>query len=409
MSNELEQPLCSYRWVIIAVVWLTQFMGMFAQFQLAPLAYLIIPALEISPGQFAMILTSPMLAGIIFSIPGGMLGDRFGVKVVVSIAFLFSFLGTFLRFAAGSFWPMFGMMFFTGFAVSLLTANISKLIGTWFPGKHMGVGMGIYSSATGSGMAVALAVSALFPTLRMAYMISGVMMLVAWILWVVLIREIKPTGARNTPMLPAVHYLKHAAKNKNVWLMGLALMFFMACNVTLPGFLPTALSVAKGLSPVDAGLMASVLMIATIVGAIFGPLIAGRLGKFKPYLVITSLMGSISIYIVWSTPLGLINWIFLIISGLMLGTITPIMLSFPFLIPEIGPVYAGSAGGIVSSIMVIGGFVFPSFIFAPLAGSNFTLLFGLCSISLILLAFITLFISEVGDKARNKSTEENEK
>jgi len=48
----------------------------------------------------------------------------------------------------------------------------------------------------------------------------------------------------------------------------------------------------------------------------------------------------------------------------------PMIASLPMLLPEIGPVYAGSAGGIIATLQVIGAVVAPTFIITPLAGSS---------------------------------------
>jgi hypothetical protein len=71
----------------------------------------------------------------------------------------------------------------------------------------------------------------------------------------------------------------------------------------------------------------------------------------------------------------------------------------PMLLPEIGPVYAGSAGGIIVTLMVLGAVLIPTFIITPLAGSNVTVLFGLAALCFALLIIPALFLPELGSRA----------
>jgi NNP family nitrate/nitrite transporter-like MFS transporter len=70
------------------------------------------------------------------------------------------------------------------------------------------------------------------------------------------------------------------------------------------------------------------------------------------------------------------------------------------LLPEIGPVYAGSAGGIVGTLQVIGAVFIPSFILTPIAGHNYNLFFALGSVCFLLVGIVTLLLPELGVKAR---------
>lgn len=160
MSDGQQQPQSSYRWVILIVMWLATFIGTFAQFQFAALAYRLIPALKLTTAQFASILSAPMLPAIFLSVAAGAAADRFGVKRVVTVGFVFAVAGIFLRITATGFWTMLIFMLMGGMASAFINANISKLMGTWFPPSQMGTAVGAYMSAGSAGMAIALATTA---------------------------------------------------------------------------------------------------------------------------------------------------------------------------------------------------------------------------------------------------------
>jgi NNP family nitrate/nitrite transporter-like MFS transporter len=89
-------------------------------------------------------------------------------------------------------------------------------------------------------------------------------------------------------------------------------------------------------------------------------------------------------------------WILLAIAGFLAGSPMPILFTLPIRLKEIGPVYAGSAGGIVGTVQMAGGFVLPTFVIANIAGNNFHLLFNLGCLLFIMIAVVTLFLPELG-------------
>lgn len=396
--NDTPKP-APYRWVILMVMWLSTFIGCLAQFQVAALAFKIIPELHLTSSQFALIMSAPMLPAVLLSLAAGSLADRFGVKRVVTLGFAFSVVGVYFRYAATDFTTMFIMMILAGLSSALLNANAAKLLGAWFPMEKMGTAMGLYFSSAATGITVALATSAMFPSSKSAFITAGIFMLVVWIAWMALIKA-KPEGAPDPLVMPVSKYIGVVAKSKNVWLVGLGMMFFMGSNMAFSGFLPNALNAVRGVDPVTAGLMASIVTIGTMLGAIVGPAMSDRVGRIKPFLAPVCILGAIAMYASWVVPTGAIMWATLFVLGIFMGISSPLLMAFPMLLPEIGPTYAGTAGGMIATLQLLGAFIIPAFIIIPLAGSNFSMLFGLSSLFFLLLGVVSLFLPELGAKAR---------
>ena len=402
MNHSPKEMLSPYRWVILAIMWATTFIAIASQFQLAALAYKIIPEFNLSSGQFAMVLTAPMLPAVLLSLAAGALADRFGVKNIVSIGFAFSVVGVYFRYAATNFGELFILMFFSGLCPALLNANAAKLLGAWFPREKMGTAMGIYFSSSGAGIGVALATTALFPSTKSAFITAGLVTLVVWILWMLLVKA-KPEGIPDLPVMPVSKYIGVVASSRNIWLVGVALMFFMGANMTISGFLPNALNEVRGINPITAGFMASIVTFGTVLGSIVGPAVSDRIGRIKPFLAPVAVLGAIVMYLAWLAPQGASMWVLLGVLGILMGVSSPLFMSFPMLLPEIGPAYAGTAGGLIATLQLMGAVIIPSFIIAPIAGQNYDMLFALGSVSLLLVGIVAVFLPELGSKAVAKT------
>ena len=397
--NDSGKPVQSpYRWVVLIVAMLAGFIGSYAQFQLPPLAYKLMPALHLSTSQFAALMGGPMTGAVFVSILGGALADRYGVKNIVTAGLVLAVIGCTFRYNASSFWPFFFLTILAGMASALLTSNLSKLFGAWFTPEQMGTVVGIYMISPMLAGFSATATTALFPSDATAFIFSGIACLVILVFWLIFAKN-KPAGAPAPAVLPATQYLGKAARSRGIWLAGIGMFFVMGSTMTFADFLPNVLHDLRGISPVQAGFYGSLATFGGIFGCFLGPIICNRLGVMKTFLVIMGVLGAAGTYWSWQVPVGPAIVIALTLAGFLQSTVSPLLLSVPMLLPEIGPVYAGSGGGIISTLQVLGAVVVPTFVITPLAGSNSTILFGLAAVCFALLILPALFLPELGSRA----------
>jgi NNP family nitrate/nitrite transporter-like MFS transporter len=398
MSTADESGLSPYRWVILAIAMLGTFIGSYAQFQLPPLAYKLMPALNLSPSQFSALMAGPMTGSLFICILGGALADRFGVKKVVAVGFFFSVIGCYFRSVTDSFWPFLLMTVLAGLASGLLVGNLAKLFGAWFPQRQMGTIMGACMISPALAMFAGTSTTALFPSMSGAFIFSGVLCLVIFILWMVFAKN-RPEGAVEPPVLRANQYLGRAARSRGVWLAGCSLFFVMGSVMVFSSFLPNVLQELRGISAAKASLFASMLTLGGIFGCFIGPMICSRMGVMRRYLIIVGLLSGVAIFWSWQLPMG--SWLVaaLLLTGFLQYSVQPLFSALPMLLPDIGPVYAGSAGGIIATVQVLGAVVVPTFIITPLAGTNTTMLFGLAAICMVLMTLPVFFLPEVGARA----------
>jgi nitrate/nitrite transporter NarK len=398
MSDVSKPVLLPYRWVILIVSILAGFIGSYAQFQLPPLAYKLMPALHMSSSQFAALMGGPMTGSMFICILGGTLADRYGVKKIVTVGLILAVIGCTFRYAVTSFWPFFFLTVLSGLASGLLVSNLAKLFGAWFLPEQMGTMMGIYMIGPMLAQFLGTATTPLFPSDASAFIFSGVVCLVILIIWLIFAKN-KPEGAPELPVLLPTQYLGKAARSKSVWLAGAAMFLIMGSMMTFTSFLPNVLHELRGISPEQAAVYGSLATFGAVFGSFMGPMICKRMGVMKPYLIMISLLGAVAVFWSWQLPIGPAFVIAVILAGFLQSAISPPLFALPMLLPEIGPVYAGSAGGIISTLQVTGAVVVPTFVITKLAGPSVTVLFGLAALCLILIVIPALFLPELGSRA----------
>ena len=108
-------------------------------------------------------------------------------------------------------------------------------------------------------------------------------------------------------------------------------------------------------------------------------------------------------------PVGPLLGICMGVTGFMIGGMQPVLIAFPILLEEIGPVYAGTAGGFVSTMQLLGAVLVPSCVAAPLAGENMTALFGIGGVFMLLSFLLAMKLPELGRRATASATIEGRK
>lgn len=86
MEHGRSAAASRYRFVVLGLACALAFMGNYLQYQVTALAVGVMDLLAIDTAGFQLLFLMPMLAAVFFSIPLGVLGDKFGPKRVVAIA-----------------------------------------------------------------------------------------------------------------------------------------------------------------------------------------------------------------------------------------------------------------------------------------------------------------------------------
>lgn len=374
----------------------------YAQYQFTSLGARIIEQTGITEVQYSSIITAPQAPGIFFSLIAGLLVDRFGAKKVLAVGFLITAVGAVARIWSGTYLSMFVCMFLIGINATLLNANGPKIFGYWFEKKKINLVVGIFTAFINGSLAVGAGTGALFPKVKTAFAVSGAIACLAAVLWVVLYNEKKapmpaqvglPDESRSPPVLEC---LRVVLKCPAVWATGVAFALLFIGSAVMSLFLPVALVKDRGFSETSAGAVSMSMMLGAMVSCYITPLIDLKLGKTRLLMFIYGILGALGAAFAWRAPRGIIMVAMLFITGFVTTGLSPLLMSIPVKLKEIGTKYAGTAGGVVGTIQLAGSVIVPTYVLKPIAGDNNTVLFYLFAASVTLFAVASLFLP-VGD------------
>jgi NNP family nitrate/nitrite transporter-like MFS transporter len=397
----------NYRWYILS---LTVVIGAFV----AAIPFSCMPALfkEISEDlglslvQVGTIWGIASLAGIFVSLIGGILSDRFGVKIVLSIACILVGVTGALRGLSGDFLTLIVTVFVNGIVRLIVPINVTKTVAMWFKGKNLGLAMGISAMGMGFGLMLGPMISAsiLSPLLggwRNVMYFYGAISIVIGIIWSIFGREPDnldsvDASSRTVPIRQALSKL---IRNKALWLIGLTLMFRTACIMGMTGYLPLYLRDQGWAAASADGTLAAFYAVSTLCVvplALFSDRIGSRKLILLPALVVTLIcLGILPI------AEGVAVWVIMVMSGVFMDAFMAIITTMLMETDGIGPEYSGTALGIIFTIAQIGSAMSP-----PLGNSLASVNAGLPFVfwaSLSIVSIFTLILSKETGRRRIKS------
>lgn len=375
--------------LITAVLFGAQFIGNYGNYQLAAIPSRIYQAFNLTDMQFSSLMTAPMLPSIFLSIIIGLLVDHYGISKMVSICLGVAAAGFLLRCFATNYPTMLIAMALSGFGCMILNSNMAKIVSSLYPMNKVSKIVGILMAASTASMAVAFATTAAIPSLEIAFWIPTIVSLVVVALWLIFAREsVFSTGGAGESGAQVKESLSQCAKSRNIWLAGLTLMLILGASMVISNFHVATLTSLKGYSEGAAGSFNTVLMIGAILGSIFLPVYVTKQPAKAPMTVfIMLLITAATCYGMVALPAVGIYICAFLNGGLRSGVIATMMM-VPVLLKEIGPKHAGTAGGFIVTLELIGSVVIPTYIIVPLGGGNLMTYFVLATVCMALAAVV---------------------
>lgn len=347
--------------VMLTLIFLVNFIGVgFPWMVLPPLLPIITTDLGLTGVAEGLLIASYPLAIALFSIPVGILEDRFGARRIVTIGLTVICLFSLLKAVVPDFTWLFTLNFLTGVGMTFLIPTMPKVVGLWFPRERFGFTFGM--NVAGFGLGSALIGNWLLPALgdwRLCFLTVGVIVALMDAVWWLLTQENKSRIYKGQGALKPVSMGEGLAKVIRVKGLWLALSMYF-CSVGgflgLTGFLPHML-VSEGMSHGVAALSVSAVAGSRVIGNIVIPSLSDRLGRRKPFIISFASLAMFLTYILGISK-GVALWPSLILLGFILGgaSLIPVL---PLEMKGIGTKLAGTASGMIFSSSNAGGFIIP--------------------------------------------------
>jgi len=330
-----------------------------------PLLPEIAAELSLTHTQIGIIWGSWFLGMMLFSLVGGAMADRFGVKRVIAGALIFSAVFCALRGFMPGFQGLTVAMFLFGASLAFIVPNLTKGIGMWFGRTELGRANGILSISVGVGLVLGnmTGASVLSPLLggwRPTMWLTGAIAVVLLIMWIAGARErpVEEIAAEGAARQPGTwEGLKRVIRIRDLWFICLMEFCLVGGFLAFQGFLPTML-VEKGMTAARAGLLLGLTLMSSGVFNVVGPSLSDRFGVRKPFVWPFLLLSSAGMSLVaFFMGVPLIAVLILIAVGV--GVAIPLLRTIVLEMEGIGPLHTGSAMGLIFTLNRVGAFILP--------------------------------------------------
>lgn len=314
------------RWLILLVLFAAR-SAMAFQFQsIASVSPLLIDALAIEFALLGALIGAWMLPGVFVSIPGGLLGHKFGDKQVVLFGLVVMALGSVVVANADSYAIALSGRFVSGAGAVLLNVLLTKMVADWFANKDSATAMGILVVSWPAGIGLALI---LLGPLSAATSWSFAIQITAWVcaaalLFIALIYR-DPQDSPDVESMPRLSWRLSRRELTLTCIAGLIWTLYNVGYIIVVSFAPGLLA-AKGHDAGDAAVVASFATWPLIATLPIGGYLADRTGRGKEIMLACFIAMALSMPFMLAVPSPLLM---LAIIGLVTGPAGGIIMALP--------------------------------------------------------------------------------
>ncbi len=309
--------------------------------------------------QAGLLMTTVVLPGIFLAIPAGLIIGKYGVRLVGIVSIFLVAIGSLTAASANSFMTLLLGRLLLGIGSPFIVTAMPTMIPQWFPREERGKAMGFYSADMPFATVTAFSTASVLMLKygwRFPFYIGTLIAITAAVIFMFFVKKgpLKQNAQkeRNNP--------RRAFANVEIWKAGAVWALFQITVLSFLSWAPKLFRDYKGLDPIYAGLLASIIMFAAIPCVPLFGWVSDKARRRKPLLIAGSLFVALafnaSAYAVGSS---------LVVSVMILGLVTsivpPIVMTLPseFLESEV----VGMGFGIMTACGNIG-----SALSAPLMG-----------------------------------------
>lgn len=290
-----QKQYASYRWVILILSALCFLFSFITRLAWSPVITEASADLGISAAQAGGYMSAFYIGYIITQIPAGLLADKFGSRVILSVSLLLEAVATILLSNITSYSMGFALRVITGLGAGAIMACCGRCIGQWFPPHERGKAFGIVLACPSlaivlNNYVIPMLVSA-FGTWRNAFLFIGIATLVVAVLSFILIKGEKTVGS-GTVQNP-FKGLGKVISNKNIIILALAGFCLMWSELSIATWANSYMKETLGMAPAVAGYVMMFYGIGGIIAPIASGSLADRIGHRREIMMVALLLGAV--------------------------------------------------------------------------------------------------------------------
>ena len=397
----MKQHSAAYKWVVLAILMIGTAILYYSNMIFAVRAPDTMAKFAINEGQLAAISTSGCLPGAFLSVAVGRVLDKKGVKLFTALALVLTLACMVWRIFASTYIELMLATVLIGAFLLPITIVGPKMVGGLFRPDEMPLAMGFFGAAGGLGTTLAFATGNVYPSLESAFLGVSVLGCVLLLGWVIIVKEPEAPPAPAGGSVQAKGQLAKVLKSPNMWKVMFCSGFAVGSSILINTYLTQAFS-ANGASVEMASTIGTVLNLCLILGGILSGAVIGKLGKINiPYAFICIVGGALYL-LAYLMPVGPLTYVLVALAGLICSGSVGVSFTRIPLLPltgDFGEESIGTATGMNQTALGVMSFLVPTVI-ASIAGSNYTLVFILAFIFLVLCGIVGLITPELGEKGK---------
>jgi sugar phosphate permease len=281
------------RWKMLFLISLMYLITYLDRVSISNAAPLLVREFGFSPARLGVVFSAFVWAYALFQVPGGWLGDRFGPRKTLTVIMLYRAFIALLTTRAMGIASLWSIRFALGVGEAGAFPTATRAMQMWFPREERGIVQGVSHSASRFGAAVGPPV-AVVVMIRFGWRGLFVLVGIISVVWVLLflafyrdtpeeveavseqelirIRGIDDKGTINTVAKANGSPVpwKQLFQSGNMWAIMLAYFSYLYCLWIFLSWLPSYLVIYRGFSLLKTGFLASLPLLAGVVGDALG-------------------------------------------------------------------------------------------------------------------------------------------
>ena len=283
-------------------------------FSVSPVLLEIINDLDVTHGSAGLLISLPPLAAAVFGIPGGLVAVKLGQFRAFALGLLLMGAVS-LSFILSDFISLLTLRLLYGVGAALILTVVGPILIQWFNSKQLLIVNSLNAAMMTIGIGISVSLGAKISDYigwQLSLSVLGVIPLLTLLIWIW--KGNSQSSLDPDQRLPKPSEIISLIKRKAILLLLAADAGVMFQYTALSGWLPTVYTQDHGMNVQIAGLSASFLPLAGIIGVFLGGFLPLKLGSARTYLLIgpatylveNQLLISISLAIV-----GIGSWLYL--------------------------------------------------------------------------------------------------